>query len=763
MESFLLENRHLYAIRLNPAKKSVEIASFGEQSQQLLQQHLHELLAHIDGQMLEQQLRSNKNYFSAAAKSRLTKLSCDESSLTLSHHTCGTAEKLWVWRSYNWPSSAPAAGLEPQEQQEPEPLHKGEEWPTLLKLALGCLALQMLAWLSSLYQPTHFLEPWLYGLSLLCGGWDAAKDSWELIRQYKLDIHFLMLAVAAGAAATGHLGEAALLLFLFSFSSAMEHYALHRSHKAIAALNAQAPRQVRVLQDDNSSSEVNIEDVQVGQRLEILPGDLIGLDGRVLTGSSSVNESNLTGESRAIDKNIGDEVYSGTLNDWGRLEVQVTAVAKESTLQRIVELIHRATRQRASAQRFTDKFGSRYTVTILSLCLLAFLYWWLVSGLAPFHSEETQPSAFYRAMTLLVVASPCALVLSIPSAILAAIASGANKGILFKGGLALEKIAQIKMIALDKTGTLTNGDPQVVSFESYPADKTGELLCCALSLESASTHPLARAIKRYCMQQNISAAELEDFTSISGMGVRGKVGGLPCSLGRREMLEGSALFAQMQQQLAALEFGQSECWIVSQQGLGRFVLFDQARPQSRQAISWLHDLGLRCIMLTGDNAESARVLAEKVGLDEYRAHLKPEEKLEIIQSYQTQIGKVAMVGDGLNDAPALAIADVAIAMGGRGSDAAIEQSDIVLVDDRIEKLAVVFDLGRRTKAVITWNLIIALGTVVVMVALALCGVVALSVGVVMHEGSTVFVCLNSLRLLLPLKKYSIKAASPATS
>lgn len=750
VEDFLLENRQLYAIRLNPAKKQVELASFGRQVPEQLQQHLQELLLHIDGKMLEQQLQVQNQQASAALKSRLTKVSYDAGSLTLSHHSCSTAEKLWVWRSYNWPVEH--AG---QAAQEDAGLHKGEEWPLLLKLALGCLALQILAWLCSLSQPLQILSPWLYALSLLCGGWDAAKDSWELIRQFKLDIHFLMLAVAAGAAATGHLPEAALLLFLFSFSSAMEHYAMHRSHKAIAALNAQAPKQVRVLQPDNSSSLLNIELVQVGQRMEILPGDLIGLDGRVLAGSTSVNESNLTGESRAIDKKTGDEVYSGTLNDWGRIEVEVTAVASQSTLQRIVELIHRATQTRAEAQRFTDKFGSRYTVSILGLCLLAFLYWWLIGDLAAFANQGEQSSAFYRAMTLLVVCSPCALVLSIPSAILAAIASGANKGILFKGGLALEKIAQIKMIALDKTGTLTNGDPQVVSFEAYPAQQGELLLAQALSLESASTHPLARAIKRYCLQQAANTLPLEDFNSISGMGVRGKVAGQPCSLGRREMLEGSALFAQIKPQLAELQFGQSECWVVSKQAIGRFVLFDQARPQSRQAISWLHELGLRCIMLTGDNAESARALAQQVGLDEYRAHLKPQDKLDIIESYQKEYGKVAMVGDGVNDAPALAIADVAISMGGRGSDAAIEQSDIVLVDDRIEKLAVVFDLGRRTKAIISQNLIIALGTVLVMAILSLCGVVALSLGVVMHEGSTVFVCLNSLRLLLPMKKYHI--------
>jgi Cd2+/Zn2+-exporting ATPase len=379
-----------------------------------------------------------------------------------------------------------------------------------------------------------------------------------------------------------------------------------------------------------------------------------------------------------------------------------------------------------------------------------FFVWWLGFGITPFdnlvvdHVEVR--SAFYRAMTLLVVASPCALVLSIPSAILAAIAWGARHGILFRGGAAIEKLANVDLVSLDKTGTLTTGDLEVVGYESYPPGLEHEVLELAFSLEQNSQHPIARAITSYGRKHGVTEHDIAEFQSITGQGLKAKQGGATILLGRRELLNEGPLAGWIKDvPPASPEL--SEVWVIGKGVIGRVLLKDEVRTESKSVLAQMRALGLRTVMLTGDRRQAAESVAKELGLDEVRAGLSPEAKVAAIQEFRHAGRKVAMVGDGVNDAPSLAAAYVSVAMGARGSDAALEQSEVVLMNDKIENFLAAYRLSQRARRVIRQNLFISLGTVLVMVGCAMVGIVPLTVGVFAHEGSTVIVCLNGLRLL----------------
>jgi Cd2+/Zn2+-exporting ATPase len=376
-----------------------------------------------------------------------------------------------------------------------------------------------------------------------------------------------------------------------------------------------------------------------------------------------------------------------------------------------------------------------------------FFVWWLAFHLPPFTGHDLIQSAFYRTMTLLVVASPCALVLSIPSAVLAAIAWGARRGILFRGGAAVEKLAEVQVVALDKTGTLTTGELQVDRVESFPPGRELETAQLAYSLERLSTHPLARAITRYGKQRQLALAPLDHFESIAGQGLQARRNGQPCLLGRREWLARGP-HAQAMAQVPPTEPGFSEVWLATDGLLGRLILRDDIRPQSKIVLEELRRAGLRAVVLTGDRKATGEFLKRQLDLDDVRAELKPEEKVTVIQSFTERQQLVAMVGDGVNDAPSLAAAHVGVAMGARGSDAALEQAEVVLMHDRLENFLAAFQLSQRARRVIRQNLVLSLGTVVVLVCFALLGKIPLTIGVVGHEGSTVIVVMNSLRLLL---------------
>jgi Cd2+/Zn2+-exporting ATPase len=659
--------------------------------------------------------------------------------------TCSTAIHFWRWQNLRWPKFVPRE-LEITPHHGHDHDHDADEWKTLALQAGGCL----LAGLAGL-AAERLGAPW--GVTLACwltayllGAWEAAEETWEKIREGALDVHFLMLAVALGAAAIGAWHEGALLLFLFSASGAMEHYAMGRTQREIGALLRGAPKTATVLDEEGRERETPVEELRPGMTVRVTGGEQVPVDLRVSKGASACDESNLTGEARPVSKAIGDEAFAGTLNLQGLIEGRVLRPASESALQKVIHLIENAQKMRAPAQRFTDKFGTRYTYGVLGLCAAMFFVWRFGFGLPAFVSTaEGTRSAFYRAMTLLVVASPCALVLSIPSAILSAIAFGARRGVLFRGGAALEALAKINVVALDKTGTLTAGDLQLVRVDVLRGDEAA-IRRTAYNLARFSDHPLSRTIKRMGQQDNLPLLEPEHFESLPGQGLRAVFNRQTYALGRcdlvREFLpEGCANIEPAPEDAA-------EVYVAGPDAAGRLVFRDELRPEAVGLLTQLREAGVETVMLTGDRRATAERLAKKLGIGEVRAGLLPEQKLAAIQELKAD-GKrrVAMVGDGVNDAPSLAAADVSVAMGARGSDAALEQAAVILMNDRLENLLVAYDLSRRTASVIRQNLALSLGTVVVMVLSSLLGPVPLALGVAAHEGSTALVVLNSLRLL----------------
>jgi Zn2+/Cd2+-exporting ATPase len=663
---------------------------------------------------------------------------------TIARVTCPTAPKFWRWRDIPFPKVVQRDVEFFEHAQEHD---HAEEWKIQLVLAIACGAFALLA---TFVVPAIWRIP-VFVLSYLTGAWFPAEEVWERLRQRAIDVHFLMLAVAAGAASIGAWAEGATLLFLFSVSGALEHFALGRTQKEIRSLFRESPKVATVLDEGGQENEVNVELLERGMRLLVKPGSQFPVDGEILKGATAADESNLTGEATPVEKSIGDTVLAGTINLWGVVEVGVSRRASESSLQQIIRLIRDAQHQKAPSQRFTDRFSTVYTYFVLALSLVMFFVWWLGFGLSPFTSSDAARSAFYRTMTLLVVASPCALVLSIPSAVLAAIAWGARHGVLIRGGAAVEKLAEVNVVALDKTGTLTTGELRVEKVESFPPGRESEVAQLAYSLEKLSTHPLARAITRYGKQQKLVAMELSNFESVTGHGLRAWFDGDEILLGRREWVRPSVSTrfsiseSNKTEPQTIADF--SEVWLARDGLLGRIVLRDDIRPQARGVVDELKRSGLRTIALTGDRRATAEYLRSELHLDEVRAELKPEEKVAAVKSLSDEGYRVAMVGDGVNDAPSLAVAHVGIAMGARGSDAALEQADVVLMHDRLESFLAAFRLSQRARGVIRQNLFISLGTVAVLVVFALIGKIPLPVGVVGHEGSTVIVVMNSLRLL----------------
>jgi Cd2+/Zn2+-exporting ATPase len=664
----------------------------------------------------------------------------DGPTTTIARVTCPTAPKFWRWRDIPFPKVV---------QRDVEFLESAEhieehinEWKTQLATALLCGVFGLAA---------HFLLTghWsvaAYVFAFLAGGFYPAVEVWERLQKRTIDVHFLMIFVAAGAASIGAWGEGATLLFLFSFSGALEHYALGRTQKEIRSLFRDAPKVATAIDDRGNEREVKVEQLMPGMRLLIKPGAQFPVDAEIAKGSTAADESNLTGEATPVEKNIGDTTLAGTINLWGAVEVMVTRAAAESSLQKIVTLIKDAQRRKAPAQQFTDQFSTYYTYAVLGLSFAMFFVWWLGFRLAPFESAIESQSAFYRTMTLLVVASPCALVLSIPSAVLAAIAWGARHGILFRGGAAVEKLAEVNVVALDKTGTLTTGELRVEKVESFPPGRENEIARLAYSLEKLSTHPLARAITRHGKQQQLELVALEQFESVTGQGLRARHNGGECRLGRRDWLA-QGRHADPIARVTATEAGFSEIWIEEYDLLGRVVLRDDIRPESVVVVEALRSEGLRTVVLTGDRKATAEYLRAELKLDDVRGELKPEQKVEAVRALSGQGRKVAMIGDGVNDAPSLAAAHIGVAMGARGSDAALEQADVVLMHDRLENFLAAFRLSQRARRVIRQNLVVSLGTVVVLVTFAMLGKIPLPLGVVGHEGSTVVVVMNSLRLL----------------
>jgi Cd2+/Zn2+-exporting ATPase len=749
----LAEEPALEAVTIDRAHQKVSVATLGRTDVEKLTARITRELASAQAADRESHccLLGGKNTcdtcelpLSEAQRNAIT-IRTEGDATTIARVTCPTAPKFWRWRELPFPKivQRDVEFLEHADEHD-----HADEWKLQLLLAFACGVFGLLA---ALVFPAARLP--LFLASYLAGAWFPAEEVWERLQKRTLDVHFLMLAVAAGSASIGAWGEGATLLFLFSFSGALEHYALGRTQKEIRSLFRDAPKTATALDANGNETEVAVEKIRAGTRLLIKPGSQFPVDAEIAKGTTAADESNLTGEATPVEKKIGDTALAGTINLWGAVEVVVTRPAAESSLQKIITLIREAQQQKAPAQMFADKFSTYYTYGVIGLSLAMFFVWWLGFGLPAFVSTAAAHSAFYRTMTLLVVSSPCALVLSIPSAVLAAIAWSARHGILFRGGAAVEKLAEVNTVCLDKTGTLTTGELRVETVESFPPGRESEIAQLAYSLEKLSTHPLARAITRHGKQHSLAIIEFPQFESVTGEGLKAKRDGKEIFLGKREWVAEQQLRptnagrAALPRGLESTAAGTSEVWVSAGDLLGRVILRDDIRPQAASVIEELRHEGLRSVVLTGDRTAAAEHLRTELKLDDVRAELKPEQKVAAIREFTAQGRKVAMIGDGVNDAPSLAVAHIGVAMGARGSDAALEQADVVLMHDRLENFLAAFRLSQRARAVIRQNLFISLGTVVVLVAFALLGKIPLTVGVVGHEGSTVVVVMNSLRLL----------------
>jgi Cd2+/Zn2+-exporting ATPase len=562
----------------------------------------------------------------------------------------------------------------------------------------------------------------------------------------RLDVDFLMAVAAIGAAAIGEYAEGAMLLVLFSLGHGLEHYAMGQARKAIRALGRLTPTAAWVRRGD-AFVEVPVASVTVGDVVRVRPSERVPMDGTVEAGSSSVDQSPITGESIPVEKGARDEVFAGTLNGDGLLEVRVTRIAADSTVSRMIRLVEEAQGQKSTTQRYAERFTRVYVPCVVAATVLMWT-------LPPMAGWLTWPESFLRAMTLLVGASPCALAISTPAAVLAGVARAARAGILIKGGAHLESLGAIKAFAMDKTGTLTLGRPalrRVIAIDGTPEDR---VLAVAASLEEHSTHPLANAVLAAARARGVMFPQAADVQAVRGKGMSGTVEGRPAHLGALRLFEGTdgAPAATDVARAAVADLEEEACTVMLVAHGGRFIgaigLIDGPRPEAAHAVAALHALGVRpLVMLTGDNERVARAVGGLVGIDEVRASLMPERKIDAVRELLAAHGSVAMVGDGVNDAPALAAATVGIAMGKSGTDVALEAADVALMSDDLMRLPLAVGISRAARAIVRQNVTISMGMVFVLIPLAVAGAVPVWVAVLMHEGSTVAVVLNSLRLL----------------
>ncbi|MBN1563936.1 MAG: cadmium-translocating P-type ATPase [Anaerolineae bacterium] len=581
-------------------------------------------------------------------------------------------------------------------------------------------------------------------VAYLTGGFYGVQEGINSLRARELNIDILMILAAIGAALVGEWRDGAILLFLFSLSNVLQDYAINRSRKAIQSLFALYPEEAKI-KTDTGVQVVPISAITTGQIVLIQPGERIPVDGLVIEGQTYVDQASITGESMPVEKVQGDKVFAGTLNKNGAIDVQVTQLASESTLARIIKMVEEAQGRQAPTQRFLDEFEQYYALGVILASALTFLIPWLGFGRSFDHS-------FYHAMVLLVVASPCALVISVPAAFLSAIAAGARKGVIFKGGAHLEQMSTIKVVAFDKTGTLTAGRPVVTDIIPYGDRSADELLCIAGAVEARSEHPLSKAVLEAAESRCLTLDPVENFSAETGMGVSGKLNGVEVKVGRMKYIADCAgqppadllpIYERLHREAKTVLFVSSDCdW------LGVLAVADQLRPEAKALVDSLHRAGVEhVVMLTGDSAEVAKQIAAQAGVDDVRAELMPEDKANIMRDLEREFGPVAMVGDGVNDAPALATATVGIAMGAAGTDVALETADVVLMGDNLEIIPYMIGLSRRARRVVWQNITFALAVIVVLVLSSFVISLPLPLGVIGHEGSTVIVVLNGLRLL----------------
>lgn len=587
-----------------------------------------------------------------------------------------------------------------------------------------------------------------YLAAYVFGGWDISQHAWHALREKHFDTDLLMVMAALGAAGLGEFAEGALLLFLFSLGHALEERALDRARAAVRALADLTPK-TALVKRDGEEMEMPVEQLQLEDVVIVRPGVRVPVDGVVLAGQSGVDQAPVTGESVPVDKTPGDKVFAGSVNGEGALEVQVTRLAKDSTLSRVMKMVEEAQTQKSPTQQTVEKFERVFVPGVLIVTALVVI-------VPPLFGTPFQVS-FLRAMTLLVAASPCALALGTPASILAGVAQAARNGVLVKGGVHLENLGRLKAVAFDKTGTITHGQPEVTDIVKFPnpndqIPNADELLALAAAVESRSGHPLAQAVVRAAQAKGLALPTVGDVESATGRGLLSTLNSQAIYIGNLKLMAeaNASISDEARWQIESLQSGGKTIMLaaVDTELVGMLALADTLRPDAAPTMKALKQIGVReTVMLTGDNARVAAAIAKQVGLTDFRADLMPEDKVTTIRELNQKYGETAMVGDGVNDAPALANATVGIAMGGAGTDVALETADVALMGDDLSKLPFAVGLGRATRVIIQQNLAIALGVIALLIIVSLTGWAGIGIAILFHEGSTIVVVLNALRLL----------------
>lgn len=636
------------------------------------------------------------------------------------------------------PAAKPSAGLpDPGKQRRFPALRLLRHREMLLALASG--ALMCTAW--GLHAWLPMLSVVLYITAYIVGGFVKAREGLAtLFKDRDLDVNLLMIAAALGAASIGYWNEGAMLIFIFALSGALESFAGEQSRRDISALAAMKPETALRI-DADGMKEVAAKTLLVGDLVLVKPGEVIPADGIVSSGGSSVNQSAITGESMPVDKRAGDGVYAGTINGEGALYVEVTSPADGTLFAKIIALVEQAEREVPKTERFIKRLEGIYAKAVLLVTAALVL-------LAPLTFGWSWPAAFYKAMVFLVVASPCALVSSVMPAMLSAMSKSARNGVLFKGAAYMDLLGGARVVAFDKTGTLTEGIPEVTELyvaEGY--DRLRVLAACAAA-ESLSEHPLAEAIVRKAEEEGLTIRSADELQALPGWGIEAKIGGEVWRVGKADEDDPNLPPEFAERMRAWIAEGHTVSAIqASGEYAGLISLRDRIRPQAKAAIDRLHRLGIAAAMLTGDRGGTARAVAREAGIDLVYGDLLPQDKVEHVKALRSRYGSVVMVGDGVNDAPALAAATVGVAMGGGGSAAALEVADVVLMNDSLERVAEAISLARRARRIVKQNLVFAGAVILLLIASNFLRGIPLPLGVVGHEGSTLLVILNGLRLL----------------
>ena len=611
-------------------------------------------------------------------------------------------------------------------------------WPLGISLVTASAA-EAVYWL---HNGNHWSVVVLALVAVFTGGLATYKKGWIALKNRNLNMNALMSIAVTGAMLIGHWPEAAMVMVLFALAEVIEAKSLDRARNAIRGLLDLTPEQATVQQADGTWREVGAKQITIGARVRVKPGERIALDGEVLEGRSAVNQAPITGESLPVEKSPGDSVFAGTINESGSFEYRVTALANNSTLARIIHAVEAAQGSRAPTQRFVDQFARWYTPVVFGVAIA-------VALLPPLFMGAAWLDWIYRALVLLVVACPCALVISTPVSIVSGLAAAARHGILIKGGVYLEEGRKLRWLALDKTGTITHGKPAQTDFVTWGNALASDSRSIAASLAARSDHPVSKAVAQAAQTDGVALLDVAEFNALPGRGVQGQINGATYHLGNHRMLEElGQCTPELEQRIAALETaGKTVVMLVGAKAVhALFAVADTIKDSSRTAIAELHALGINTMMLTGDNPHTAQAIAAQAGIDRAQGNLLPDDKLREVEQL-ARSGKVGMVGDGINDAPALARADIGFAMGAAGTDTAIETADVALMDDNLRKIPTFVRLSRATAQVLMQNIVLALGIKAVFLVLTFTGHATMWMAVFADMGASLLVVGNGLRLL----------------